>query len=124
MVAGSSPDEVDFFCNLPNTFSRNMALGSTESLTEMSTRNLPGGLKGDPEVLFLSLSWQLLYIVIGYYRYYRLSHYHMPVCVECEAVTAVTCRVSILWDITPCSPLKASRRFGGKYRLHIQGLRQ
>jgi hypothetical protein len=23
------------------------------------------------------------------------------------------------WDITPCSPLKVSRRFGGTYRLHL-----
>jgi hypothetical protein len=38
------PDEVDFF-NLPNSFSRTMALGSTQPLTEMSTRNLPGGKK-------------------------------------------------------------------------------
>jgi hypothetical protein len=41
-VAGSSPDEVYFF-NLPNPSSRTMALGSTHPLTEMSTRNLPGG---------------------------------------------------------------------------------
>jgi hypothetical protein len=39
---GSVPDEVYFF-NLPNPFSRTMALGSTQSLTKMSTRNLPGG---------------------------------------------------------------------------------
>jgi hypothetical protein len=38
------PDEVDFF-NLPYPFSRNMALGSTQPLTEMSTRNLSGGKK-------------------------------------------------------------------------------
>jgi hypothetical protein len=38
------PDEVDFF-NLPNTSSRIMVLGSTQPLTEMSTRNLPGGKK-------------------------------------------------------------------------------
>jgi hypothetical protein len=43
---GSSPDEVDFF-NSPNPSRRTMALGSTQSLTEMSTRNLPGG-KGSP----------------------------------------------------------------------------
>jgi hypothetical protein len=36
------PDEVNFF-NLPNPSSRTMALGSTQPLTEMSTRNLPGG---------------------------------------------------------------------------------
>jgi hypothetical protein len=38
------PDEVDFF-NLPNPSSRTMALGSTRPLTEMSTRNFPGGKK-------------------------------------------------------------------------------
>jgi hypothetical protein len=46
--AGRSPvrilDEVDFF-NFPNPSSRIMALGSTQALTEMSTRNLPGGKK-------------------------------------------------------------------------------
>jgi hypothetical protein len=41
-VAGSSTDEVDFF-NLPNPTSRTIALGSTQLLTEMTTRNLPGG---------------------------------------------------------------------------------
>jgi hypothetical protein len=35
------PDELDFF-NLPNPSSRTMALGSTQPLTEMGTRNLPG----------------------------------------------------------------------------------
>jgi hypothetical protein len=38
------PDEVDFF-DLPNPSSRTMALGSTQPLTEMSTRNFPGGKK-------------------------------------------------------------------------------
>jgi hypothetical protein len=41
-VAGSSPDEVGFF-NGPNPTSRTMALESTKPLTEISTRNLPGG---------------------------------------------------------------------------------
>jgi hypothetical protein len=27
---------------------------------------------------------------------------------------------SIFWDITPCSPLKVNRRFGGTFRLHLQ----
>jgi hypothetical protein len=35
-------DEVDFFY-LPNPSSHTMALGSTQPLTKMSTRNLPGG---------------------------------------------------------------------------------
>jgi hypothetical protein len=42
-VAGSSPDEVIGFFNWPNPSSRTMALGSTQPLTEMSTRNFPGG---------------------------------------------------------------------------------
>jgi hypothetical protein len=42
-VIGSMPDEVIGFFILPNSSSRTMALGSTQPLTEMSTRNLPGG---------------------------------------------------------------------------------
>jgi hypothetical protein len=38
------PDEVDFF-NLSNPSSRTISLRSTQSVTEMSTRNLPGGKK-------------------------------------------------------------------------------
>jgi hypothetical protein len=44
LQAGSSPvrvsDEENFF-NLPNPSSRTMSLGSTQPLTEMSSRNLP-----------------------------------------------------------------------------------
>jgi hypothetical protein len=28
---------------------------------------------------------------------------------------------SLLWDITPCGPLKVNRRFGGTCRFHLQG---
>jgi hypothetical protein len=45
---GSSFVEVVFF-NLPNPSSRTMALESTQPLTEMSTRNLPGGGKRRPD---------------------------------------------------------------------------
>jgi hypothetical protein len=34
-----------FFFNLPNHSSRTMALGSTQPLTEMNTRNVPEGKK-------------------------------------------------------------------------------
>jgi hypothetical protein len=48
LQAGRSPvqvlDEVNFF-NLPNHSSCTMALGSTQPLTKMSTRNFPGGKK-------------------------------------------------------------------------------
>jgi hypothetical protein len=43
---GRFPYVIGFF-NLPNPSSRSMAPGSTRSLTEMSTRNIPGG-KGRP----------------------------------------------------------------------------
>jgi hypothetical protein len=42
----SSMRSLGFF-NLPNPSSCNMAPGTTQPLTEMSTRNLPGG-KGQP----------------------------------------------------------------------------
>jgi hypothetical protein len=43
---GSNPDVIGFF-NSPNPSSSTIALGSTQPLTEMSTRILPGG-KGRP----------------------------------------------------------------------------
>jgi hypothetical protein len=38
-----------------------------------------------------------------------------------EVFTTVVMKSTIFWDITPCSPLKVYRRFGGTYRLHLQG---
>jgi hypothetical protein len=29
----------------------------------------------------------------------------------------------MFWDMTPCSPVSVNRRFGGTYRLHLQGRR-
>jgi hypothetical protein len=46
-VASSIPDELIGFFNLPNPSSRTMSLGSTQPLTEMSTRKLSGS-KGWP----------------------------------------------------------------------------
>jgi hypothetical protein len=51
-VTGSSPDEVDFFFNLPNPSSRTMALGSTQPLTEM---RIFLGVKGGQHVRLTSL---------------------------------------------------------------------
>jgi hypothetical protein len=42
-VAGSIPDKVIAFFNLPNLSSHTMTLESIQRLTEMSTRNIPGG---------------------------------------------------------------------------------
>jgi hypothetical protein len=40
MVAGSSSDEVIYFFNLPNTFSRTIVLGLTKLLTEFNQTKL------------------------------------------------------------------------------------
>jgi hypothetical protein len=47
-VAGPIPDEVIGFFNVPNPSSRTMALVSTQPLTEMSTKNLPGANRLPP----------------------------------------------------------------------------
>jgi hypothetical protein len=38
-----------------------------------------------------------------------------------EDLTAALLKSTIFWDIAPCSPLRDNRRFGGTYRLHLQG---
>jgi hypothetical protein len=54
-VAGSIPDEVIGFFNLPNSSSQTMALGSNQPLEELSTRNLPGG-RGRPVLMANNLT--------------------------------------------------------------------
>jgi hypothetical protein len=39
-----------------------------------------------------------------------------------EVCTAVVMKSIIFWDVTPCSLLSCNRRFGGTYRLRLQGL--
>jgi hypothetical protein len=45
------------------------------------------------------------------------------ICVGFEVFTAVVMKRIIFWDMMPCSPLSCARRFGGTYRLHLQGRR-
>jgi hypothetical protein len=40
-----------------------------------------------------------------------------------EDLTALVMNSSIFWDITPCSPLKVNRLFGGIYHLNLQSRR-
>jgi hypothetical protein len=40
-----------------------------------------------------------------------------------EVLTAMVMKRFVFWDITPCSPLKVNRRFGGTCRIHLQGRR-
>jgi hypothetical protein len=37
-----------------------------------------------------------------------------------EVFTAVVIKSTVFWDITPCSPLKVNRRFGGTYSLYLE----
>jgi hypothetical protein len=54
---------------------------------------------------------------------------HCKVCkLECAGYRTTDCKLetrssSIFWDLTPCSPLKVNRRFGGTFRFHVQGRR-
>jgi hypothetical protein len=83
---GSIPDVIGFF-SWPNPSSRTMALGSTQPLTEMSTRNLRGG-KGRParkadnltaicEPIVLKQMWEprrlttMLYASFTFYLYLK-----------------------------------------------------
>jgi hypothetical protein len=52
---------------------------------------------------------------------YRLYLTTKNMTVGSEVLTAVVMKTSVFWDITPCSPLKVNGRFGGTYRLHLQG---
>jgi hypothetical protein len=52
----SIPDEVINFINWPNPSVWKMGLGSIQHLTEMSTRNLPGGKGGRPAINAHSLA--------------------------------------------------------------------
>jgi hypothetical protein len=38
-----------------------------------------------------------------------------------EVLKAIATKSYMFWNITPCSPVKVNRRFGGIYRLHPQG---
>jgi hypothetical protein len=40
-----------------------------------------------------------------------------------QVLTAVVVKNSVFWDITPCSLLKVSRRFGRTYGFHLQNWR-
>jgi hypothetical protein len=42
-------------------------------------------------------------------------------CVGFEVLTVVVMKSTIFWGITLCSPLNVNRRFGGTYRLCLQG---
>jgi hypothetical protein len=68
-------------------------------------------------------SWDTLYICV-LSRLNGLDFVVEKNFVGFEVLTAVVMRSSIFWNITPCSPLKVNRRFGGIFRLHLWGSRK
>jgi hypothetical protein len=61
------PEEVIGFFNLPNPSSRTMVLGSTQPLTEMSTRN----------VLLKYFQYTVSVIIIFHYNMYIYTHFFL-----------------------------------------------
>jgi hypothetical protein len=143
MIADSIPGEVIGFFNWPNPYNRTMALGSTQSLTEMSTRNLPGG-KGRPVG---ALSWQLHRHLwfdclgnVGASTSHNLMSLHgllqgqlylfylsnIKICIKVFQylnvnATSLTPKSTSPWNAMSCSLTEIYKRLGEKYCLHLQG---
>jgi hypothetical protein len=83
-----------------------MALGSTQPLTEMSARILPGG-KGRPEL-------KADFTVCADLKC------NMKAMCSIWNRTAVIIGSYIFCGVTPCSPLKINRRFGETCRVHLK----
>jgi hypothetical protein len=98
--------------------------------------HIPKVIRGFPQPLHSWISVQTPSIPTDVYRgfpvpqgKYRDSTLIKPRPLPCifqfilgfEVLTAVVMKSIIFWDITPCSAFKVNRRFGGTYRLHLQG---
>jgi hypothetical protein len=127
--------------NLPNPSSHTTTLGSTQPLTEISTRNLPGGKSGQhimlrnslPSVSWLSRKsrslnvwqpygppWPVTEITLPSYRLLYFS-FHVQIFSSATCSQTPLNMSTIFRDTTLCSPLKANRRFRGIFRPHLQG---
>jgi hypothetical protein len=49
----------------------------------------------------------------------NVQPYHIIIVIHVKILNS-----SILWNVTHCSPVKADRRFGGTYLLHLQGRKE
>jgi hypothetical protein len=54
---------------------------------------------------------------------YRVSLSDNEVSLKLPTQITISLKSTVFWDMTPCSPLNFNRRFGGTYRLHLQGRR-
>jgi hypothetical protein len=72
------------------------------------------------KTLFCSMeSFDAIYIQLLTASLNKLENKHFGF----EAVTTMTAKISVFYDMTPCSPLKVIRSFKEIYRLHFQGRR-
>jgi hypothetical protein len=83
------------------------------------------------EICAYSICFESHYVVVSVYSYLggpklestSETRYSDRFLLWFEVLTAVVMKSSVFWDITPCNPLSVNRRFGGTYRLHLQGRR-
>jgi hypothetical protein len=73
----------------------------------------------NPIVLIVSRQKIKFWIYVPCFLYFLFI---WSIIVGCSR-TVYRMKSATFWDITLCSPLKVTRRFGGTYRLHLQGQR-
>jgi hypothetical protein len=86
-----------------------MALGSTQPLTEMSTRNLPGGEGRPASVSRFSRKFGSLDLSQPCGPPQSVLICSKSAFVGTEVLTAATQRSTIFWNMTPRSPVEAHR---------------
>jgi hypothetical protein len=69
----------------------------------------------------LSVHITALQFFIFVYMKFDLQFLYFFCTVTWDTTNMTTVKSTIFLDITPCSPLKVYRRFGGTYRFHLQG---
>jgi hypothetical protein len=84
-------------------------------LKTVDTRGVPGGVQNTTTQVFCHFATSRTIEMHFVYALWRNS-------VGFEVLTAVAMKSSVFLDIRLCSPLKASRRFGGTC-VHLQGRR-
>jgi hypothetical protein len=61
--------------------------------------------------------------IFMYNNYVEINHVKGEHYVRFEVFTAVTIKKAVFWDVAPCRN-GVNRRFGGTYRLHLQGRKE
>jgi hypothetical protein len=64
------------------------------------------------------LTWQNMYLTCA--EKYTCINILLEILRDLKPQRKLDIKRTTFWDITPCSPLKVNRRFGGTYRLHLQ----